>query len=233
MIAKSMVYCESRRRGKAVWVKQGICEADHSGKREMKRRIPKNQNRSPSRPVRNSARKHKGDPSLAMGLDYDIADFSIEVWRRERPDLDASGKAIAGRILRLSEMLLGQMNQNMARIGIKYSIYAIVATLRTSGAPTPYQMSPTQLKSALLVTSGGISNLLNEAERAGLIRRISDPDDGRGVLVELTEAGHKLSDIAMPMQAELEQTCIQMLSSEEKEVLARLLKKMILRNRAI
>jgi DNA-binding MarR family transcriptional regulator len=178
-----------------------------------------------------SAYGKRGDISLGMGSDYDIADFSIEVWRRERPDLDSTGKGITGRILRLSEMLLAQMNGNMARVGLKYSIYAIIATLRTSGAPAPYRMSPTQLKSALLVTSGGLSNLLKEAERAGLITRISDPNDGRGVLVELTQAGIEACDVTMPMQAELEQQLIQMFSPEEKEQLANLLRKMIIKNR--
>lgn len=173
------------------------------------------------------------DMYLGMGPDQDIADFSIEVWRRERPDLDATGKGITGRILRLSEILLTQMNSNMARVGLKFSIYAIIATLRTSGAPAPYRMSPSQLKSVLLVTSGGLSNLLKEAERAGLICRIDDPNDGRGILVELTPTGIQACDVAMPMQAELEQELIQMFSQEEKELLASLLRKMIVKNRML
>ena len=173
----------------------------------------------------------RGDISLLMGTDYDIADFSIEVWQRERPDLDASGKAITVRILRLAEMLLSSLNKDMARVGLKYSIYSIIATLRTSGAPAPYQMTPTQLKSALVVTSGGLSNLLKETEALGLIKRSTDPNDKRGIIVELTKAGIDLCEQTMPMQVELEQYLVQMFTPEEKDALAMLLRKMILKNR--
>ena len=159
----------------------------------------------------------------------DVADIGIELWRRERPEIDCSGKAITGRVLRLGEEFMAAMNANMEQFGVRYSHYAIVGTLRSIGKP--YRMSPTELQNTLMITSGGISNLLRKVEDRGLIRRLEDPDDGRGVIVELTEQGYELSEVAMLAQADLERTLVGSLTIAEQQTLAGLLKKLMLANR--
>jgi DNA-binding MarR family transcriptional regulator len=62
-------------------------------------------------------------------------------------------------------------------------------------------MSPSELRNTLLITSGGVSNILKKVEDLGYIRRLNDPGDGRGVIVELTEKGFALSETAMKAQA--------------------------------
>lgn len=158
----------------------------------------------------------------------DIADLGIAMWRRERPDIDCSGKAITGRILRLGELFMGAMNGNMAQFGLRYSQYAIVGTLRAAGKP--YRMSPSELQSTLMITSGGVSNLLRRIEEMGYIRRLDDPVDGRGVIVELTDEGFQLSERAMVAQADLERSLVAVLSEDEQDELATLLRRLILSN---
>lgn len=159
----------------------------------------------------------------------DIADIGIALWRQERPDIDCSGKAVTGRVLRLSEMFMNAMNATMAQFGIKYSHYAIVGTLRAVGKP--YRMAPTELQNTLMITSGGVSNLLKKVEALGFIRRMNDPDDGRGVIVELTEKGFALSETAMVAQADTEHRLVSALSARDQEILAALLRQLILSNR--
>ena len=166
---------------------------------------------------------------VMVGPNEDIADYSLVVWKRERPDIDASAKGITGRILRLSEIFLNRFNAELAELGLTYSVYAILATLRTIGAPG-YRMSPTQLKDMLMVTSGGLSNLLKKAEEYGYIRRTNDPDDRRGVVVELTRAGLTLCDRAMPMQAAAEQDLVRMLSADQKDTITDLLRQLLLKS---
>ena len=162
--------------------------------------------------------------------ELDIADIGIAMWRRERPEVDCSGKAITGRILRLGEIFMNAMNANMTdRFGVRYSQYAIVGTLRAAGKP--YRMSPTELQNTLMITSGGVSNLLKRIEDMGYVRRFDDPVDGRGVVVELTEAGFALSETAMSAQADLERQLVATLSSEEQELMAALLRRLIIVNR--
>ena len=158
----------------------------------------------------------------------DLVAQGMAQWRRERPDIDCSGKAVIGRVLRLQGIILQAVNSALARHGLRYSAYAVLATLRVSGPP--YRMSPTRLIDTLLLTSGGTSNLLTRLETKGWIRRHADPHDGRGVLVELTAAGKTLVDRAMADHAAAERRLVGMLSEREQEVMAELLSRMLVYN---
>jgi DNA-binding MarR family transcriptional regulator len=165
----------------------------------------------------------------ATSHELDVADVGIAMWQKERPEIDCSGKAVTGRILRLAEMFMNAMNRNMAQFGVKYSHYAIVGTLRASGSP--YRMSPSDLQDTLMITSGGVSNLLKKVEDLGYIRRMDDPVDGRGVIVELTDKGLELSEAAMAAQADLERQLVSVLSGDEQDLLASMLRRLVLSNR--
>jgi DNA-binding MarR family transcriptional regulator len=91
-------------------------------------------------------------------------------------------------------------------------------------------MSPSRLQATMVFTSGGISNLLRRVEEQGYVRRLDDPADGRGVLVELTRKGFLAAEAAMADHAEAERRLCAMLSSAERETLSGLLSRMILLN---
>lgn len=166
--------------------------------------------------------------SFEIEKEKDLADRGIAWWNTELPDLDTSGKEITGRLMRLGEMVGNRMSTVSAQFGVKYPTYAILATLRASGPP--YALTPKTLQATLLVSSGGLSNQLARIEKQGFIRRVEDPSDGRGVRVELTEAGKALTDEAMPAQAAAEVDFIRMLSEDERATLEQLLRKMLLVN---
>lgn len=48
-------------------------------------------------------------------------------------------------------------------------------------------LTPSELAHAMSLTSGGMSLALDRLERAGLARRVRNPDDRRSVLVEATD----------------------------------------------
>lgn len=149
----------------------------------------------------------------------------MERWRREFPDIDCSGKAVVGRLLHLNERLLKVINQRLATHQLKYPAFAILATLRVEGSP--YRMSPKALLDALILTSGGLSNLLRNLENQGLIRRMADETDGRGVIVELTEEGRRIVEPAMRDHARAELEIVKTLSKAELSVTAEALRKLM------
>ncbi|MEZ5651623.1 MAG: MarR family transcriptional regulator [Burkholderiaceae bacterium] len=167
-------------------------------------------------------------PVVASAGDPDIVERGIAQWRRERPDIDCSGKAIVGRILRLQEVILKAVNEALAPHGLRYSSYAVLATLRASGPP--YRMSPWRLVETLLLSSGGTSNLLARLEADGLIERHADPSDGRAVIVELTAQGHALTERAMADHAAVERRLVAMLSAGEQAAMAAMLSRMLVGN---
>ena len=177
-------------------------------------------------PEKDSEIRRQSDAAKTSELD--IVDRGMAQWGQERPDINCSGKAIVGRILRLQDVIIRAVNSALKPHGLTYSTYAVLATLRVSGAP--YRMSPSQLVDTLLLTSGGTSNLLTRLERKGWIRRLSDPQDGRAVIVELSPTGKALVDRAMTDHAAMERQLVNTFSPNERAVLAGLLSRMLVQN---
>src|SRR5260370_24443997 len=77
----------------------------------------------------------------------------------------------------------------------------------------------------MMVTSGTMTNRIDRLAEKGLVRRIPDPEDRRGILVELTEQGRELIDSALIAHVANEALLLQPLSREEQHTLAALLRK--------
>ena len=65
------------------------------------------------------------------------------------------------------------INPLFAQAGLQAGEFDVLATLRRSGAP--YQLSPTRLYEATMISSGGMTDRLDRLERAGLVVRRPDP----------------------------------------------------------
>lgn len=144
-------------------------------------------------------------------------------WAVERPDLDVSPMGIVGRISRLSLVVDRELEPVFAQFGLNHWSFDMLATLRRSGAP--YQLSPTELFRSMMVTSGTMTNRIDRLTGKDLVRRIPDPEDRRGILVELTDQGRKLIDSALASHVSNEERLLQSLSPEEQSTLAALLGK--------
>lgn len=155
----------------------------------------------------------------------------LRMWQAEVPEIDSRAKAVVGRVLHLQELMTERINRNLARFNLKFPSYAVIATLRVSGAP--YRMSPGELLSRIVLSSGGLSNLLRRLEADGYIIRRADEHDARGVQVELTSKGIAVAEEAMRAHAVLEHELIGGLSAAEQESLSRLLAKAIVLNSAV
>jgi DNA-binding MarR family transcriptional regulator len=156
----------------------------------------------------------------------DRADFAIEQWARERPDLRTLPMVLFGRLNEAAERVMREhMNPVFARVGLQAGEFDVLATLRRSGAP--FTLSPTQLYEAAMISSGGMTDRLDRLERAGLVIRRPDPKDRRGKLIVLTEPGKRLIDEALSRHVANEERLLLSLSEAEQETLSALLKKLI------
>jgi DNA-binding MarR family transcriptional regulator len=103
--------------------------------------------------------------------------------------------------------------------------FDVLVALRRSGAP--FRSSPTALFNSLLLSSGAMTNRIDRLEESGLVKRVPDPEDRRGVLVELTKKGVDLIDSIMPEHLQNEERALEKLSASERKQLADLLRKLI------
>ena len=80
-------------------------------------------------------------------------------------------------------------------------------------------MSPTELADIVLRSSGGMTQILDRLERAGLVERSADPSDRRRVLVGLTGAGLRTAERANAEYAAERERLLGALTDEEVEQL--------------
>jgi DNA-binding MarR family transcriptional regulator len=154
----------------------------------------------------------------------DVVDLLLSDWRRERPDLDATGMAVVGRILHLGRLLEDHANAGLRAYGVSYTELDVLATLRRSGKP--YRLTPTALRQSVLLTSGAMTACLNRLEARGLIERRAADGDRRSLTAALTPRGLKLIDQAIKARFEQARTALAGLSSAECARLAALLRKL-------
>lgn len=155
----------------------------------------------------------------------DHVDSVIAEWADELPDLDTRPFAVVGRIGRAGHLLDAAVERKLAAYGLNRAGWDVLTALRRSGSP--YRMTPTSLYRSVMRTSGAMSNRLNRLEQQGLLRRVPDPADGRGVIVELTPAGKRLVDEVLAEHLENERRLIAGLSRTEQRELAALLRKLL------
>jgi DNA-binding MarR family transcriptional regulator len=154
----------------------------------------------------------------------DGVDEIIAQWRRERPELDHSPIGIVGRVSRLARELEARLEPVYRDHGLEPRWHDVLATLRRTGPP--YRLRPSDFTGSLMLTSSGTTKRLDRLERAGLIERAPDPDDRRGVLITLTDAGHELIDRVTEAHMANEQRLLAGLSPAERDRLAALLRKL-------
>jgi DNA-binding MarR family transcriptional regulator len=146
-------------------------------------------------------------------------------WAAERPDLDTSPLAVVARVGRLARYFDQGLERLFAEHDLRRESWDVIASLRRVGAP--YRLSPTALYLGLMRTSGAMTNRLRHLERAGLIARVADPADGRGLLVELTADGRRLVDEIAPAHLANERDMLAALTTAEQRTLAQLLAKLL------
>ncbi|MFB2565049.1 MarR family winged helix-turn-helix transcriptional regulator [Rhizobium sp. IMFF44] len=152
----------------------------------------------------------------------DRIDKILAQWRRERPDLDTTAMGLFGRLRNLALHLSREMEKTFGRFGLNSANFDMLATLRRSGEP--YTLSPSDLMETMMVSSGTMTNRIDQLERAGLVARSQNPDDGRSFLISLTPKGFELIDAAVTAHVETQKRLIATLSEGERTALDRLLR---------
>ena len=156
----------------------------------------------------------------------DEVDRIVDAWSRERPDLDFSPLQVLSRVGRLARHLERARRTAFAASDLELWEFDVLSALRRAGKP--YQLSPKALLQQTLVSSGTMTNRIDRMVERDLVRRLTDPNDGRGVLVEMTAQGQTLVDAAMTRLADAEERLIGGLPRAERDRLAALLRKLAL-----
>jgi len=157
-------------------------------------------------------------PGAVTATPGDEVDRIVAAWRRERPDLDVAPLQVLSRISRLARHLDLARGSAFAQHELEGWEFDVLSALRRSGEP--YQLSPGQLVTQTLVTSGTMTNRVDRLAQRGYVERSPDPTDRRGVIVALTPAGREVVDAAMADLLDRERDLLSQLPDAETDHLA-------------
>lgn len=146
-------------------------------------------------------------------------------WATQRPDLDTEPMALIGRLVRLSALFSEEMGRTFAKHGLNGANFDVLATLLRSGPP--HALSPNQLLGTMMVTSGTMTNRIDQLVKDGLVARVPNPDDKRSVKVQLTKQGQLIIDAAVSDHVEVQKRLVGDLEESDKIALNQLLDRAI------
>jgi DNA-binding MarR family transcriptional regulator len=155
----------------------------------------------------------------------DRLDEIASAWSQERPDLDTSSLELMGRLFRTAQLADRRLSAGLADTDLQTGWFDLLAALRRAGEP--YQLNPSELMRATMLSSGGMTKRLDRLAEVGLVERLPDPHDRRGTLVRLTELGRRRIDEALPAHISNEERILDPLSPRQRKTLNALLRKLL------
>jgi DNA-binding MarR family transcriptional regulator len=156
-------------------------------------------------------------PEPALDSAAEIA----RAWEREQPGVPTGSIGILTRIWQAAKLLSDERRRTLARVGMDAATLDLLSNLRRAGPP--YRLSTRELSTRGMITPGAVTQRVDRAQDAGLVRRLAAEPGTRTVFVELTEAGHEAVTDAVSRLLTREQRLVDVLQPGEQEELARLL----------
>lgn len=141
-------------------------------------------------------------------------------------DIDLDVEGIVDRIGKINTRMKRAQKATLREHGLTPEEWGVMTTLRLGKEAC--RSSPGELADDLELSSGAMTSRLDRLEEAGLVRRLPDPDDRRGVVVELTKKGYEAWDLAANVQGRREAFFARTLTKPEQKQLNTLLRKLLL-----
>lgn len=141
-------------------------------------------------------------------------------------DIDPEVEGIVDRIGSIQHRMKRAQKATLREHGLTPEEWGVLTKLRLGNDAC--QSSPGELAGDLEISSGAMTSRLDRMEEAGLVRRLPDPDDRRGIVVELTEKGREAWDTSANVQGRREAFFARTLSKAEQKQLNTLLRKLLL-----
>jgi DNA-binding MarR family transcriptional regulator len=159
--------------------------------------------------------------------DRDHVDRFLDEIRAELPaELDMEVEGIVDRINGINWRIRKMLDETLEQYDLTNGDWKVLCSLHWKGKP--HRRSAGELARFADLSSGAMTNRLDQLEQAGLAKRRPDPDDRRGVQVELTPKGLRLHKEAIGVQAEKEAMLAEALTDREKTQLNDLLRRVML-----
>jgi DNA-binding MarR family transcriptional regulator len=155
----------------------------------------------------------------------DPTDHLLSGWDEARPDLEVGALQVTARLSRIGPHLARRQETVFSRFHLNRGEVGALSALRIAGPP--HRLSPTRLARGLMLSSAGVTSRIDRLERRGFVRRLADPDDRRGVIIELTDEGLAVVDAAVAANSASDRQLLARLEPDEIVQLEGLLRKLL------
>ena len=163
-------------------------------------------------------------------MNKDVIDDLQNDWSVQRPDLNSEPMGVILRIQALAKIFGDQTASRLQEFDLQWWQYDVLSSLRRQGKP--FIMAATELADSNMLSSGAMTNRIDRLEEGDLVRRIKDKNDGRRVLVQLTNDGLKLIEKATEARFKTATDALDSLNYRERSYLSNLLR-LVLNNQNV
>jgi len=125
------------------------------------------------------------------------------------------------KLVRATESVISRTHQAIAESGLTPSQFGVLEALYSVGP-----LCQKELGEKILKTSGNITMVIDNLEKAGLVKRERSVEDRRYVTVNLTADGHKVIHDVFPHHAREIAADLSRLTPEEQKTLGDLCRKL-------
>lgn len=130
----------------------------------------------------------KGKP-----LPWDPIAEARQNWRDQGWTGAADAMAAVTSIMRVHQILMARIDAALKPHGLSFARFEMLRLLAFS---QDKRLAMGRARDLLQVHPASVTNIVDRLELDGLVIRSAHPEDGRSVLIELTEAGRLLAEVA-------------------------------------
>ncbi len=124
-------------------------------------------------------------------LPFDPIDEASRQWARRWGAVEQM-RAVTS-LMRAQQIVIGELDEILRVHGLTFARYEALVLLRFSQRGA---LPMKEIGSRLMVHPTSVTNTIDRLVGAGLVVRRPNPEDGRGVLAAITEAGRQVVEVA-------------------------------------
>ena len=155
----------------------------------------------------------------------DFIDRALASRQKAGRGIHLADTANLARIMRLAAHLERELATICVPAGLKPGQFQVLAELR---GRDPLPMTASELAKAIVLTSGGMTPVLDQLEERGLITRQIDAEDRRARRIAITEKGRSVVNRALDQQIARHRALNSELALAEREALTAILRKLLI-----
>jgi DNA-binding MarR family transcriptional regulator len=141
------------------------------------------------------------------------------------PEVSTEAMETILQFCKVSSLINMRREATLAEFGLTSGRFHLLMLLKRQ--EPVHALSPSELAKRTGVTRGTMTQFIDAIEKDGFVKRVEDPKDRRGMLVQLTEKGEERLKEVLPTHIQRLAHYTRVLDSDEKAMMIQIMMKMV------